>query len=156
MYSRLGERLEKTFLLLMRVSAHILQGVERTYCTEWRLMMINVLFYRALWFLFICTALLGVKCDKMAVTVFHPTSLLPLELLKITSEKLLKTREKRTLFSASISESNSPEFNEASVIYSCKQFLPIFNKTLLCCLLFFPPLFLGVDNKINVKISDLT
>lgn len=66
-------------------------------------MMINVLFYRALWFLFICTALLGVKCDKMAVTVFHPTSLLPLELLKITSEKLLKTREKRTLFSASVS-----------------------------------------------------
>lgn len=138
MCSRLGERLEKTFLLLMRVSAHILHGVERTYCTEWRLMMINVLFYRALWFLFICTALLGVKCDKMAVTVFHPTSLLPLELLKITSEKLLKTREKRTLFSASVSESNSPEFNEASVIYSCKQFLPIFNKTLLCCLLFSP------------------
>jgi len=40
-------------------------------------MMINVLFYRALWFLFIWTALLGVKCDKMAVTVFHPTFPLP-------------------------------------------------------------------------------
>lgn len=58
-------------------------------------MMINVLFYRALGFLFIWTALLGVKCDKMAVTVFHPTFRLPLGLLKIALEKLLKRREKK-------------------------------------------------------------
>lgn len=136
MYSRLGERLDKTLLLLMRVSVHILHGVERTYCTEWRLMMINVLFYRALWFLFICTALLGVKCDKMAVTVFYPTFPLPLELLKIAFEKLLKRREKRTLFSANVSGSSSPEFNEASFIYSCKQILALFNKHLFYFFLF--------------------
>lgn len=120
-------------------------------------MMINVLFYRALWFLFICTALLGAKCDKMAVAVFHPTFPLPLELLKIASEKLLKRREKRTLFSANVS---SPEFNEASFIYSCKQILALFNKDLFSlflffCLLFLPPLLLGVENMANMKISNL-
>lgn len=61
-------------------------------------MMINVLFYRALWFLLICTALLGVKCDKMAVTVFHPILPLPLELLKIAFKIIEKERKKDPIF----------------------------------------------------------
>lgn len=93
----------------------------------------------------------------MAVTVFYPTFPLPLELLKIAFEKLLKRREKRTLFSANVSGSSSPEFNEASFIYSCKQILALFNKHLFYffCLLFLPPLLLGVENMANMKISNL-
>lgn len=72
----------------------------------------------------------------MAVTVFYSAFPLPLELLKIAFEKLLKRREKRTLFSANVSGSSSPEFNEASCIYSCKQIVALFNKHLFFVCLF--------------------